>query len=135
VCSCEVRFLVPLGTMESLHKSCPGWIYPIGNIVTNVVLVSIDNVFQFWCCPGSQTLEKWRTAKHIDIVERTRKTKKGMCMPCAKSINLEMQQPQESWSAHPYALCMCLSKQPGTCPTSGAYSQWSQACLATLLHD
>jgi len=67
---------------------------------------------------SSQKLKR-KEIKNIDIVERTRKPKKKH----AKSINLEMQQPQELWSAHPYALCVRLSKQSGTCPTSSAYSQ------------
>jgi hypothetical protein len=68
LCSCKVNFLIPLWTLESLHKCRPKRVYPIRKIVPHGVFVAIHHVLNLWCRLRSQTLEKWRPIQDIDIV-------------------------------------------------------------------
>jgi hypothetical protein len=81
LCSCKVNFLIPLWTLESLHKCRPRRAYLIHKIVPHGVFVVIHHILNLWCYPRSQTLKKWRHIQDIDIIQRTRKSKECMSNP------------------------------------------------------
>lgn len=74
-------FLLRLWVWQGFDKSSISWVYAICQIVTLVIGIAIDRELDFRHITFGQACKNWGPVEDIDVVEGTRKTKKGMPNP------------------------------------------------------
>jgi hypothetical protein len=82
--------LLLLRNRDTFHEYRPGGIYTIGEIVSHMVLTTINSEGHFGVVSSHDINEQWRLIEHIDVVVKTGDSKKKH----ARSNDHEKQQLQ-----------------------------------------
>jgi hypothetical protein len=76
-----------LRNMDGFHEHRPGGIYIIGDIVSHIMLMTINSERHFGSASSYDINEQWRLIKHIDVVVETDDSKKTMPDPMVMRSN------------------------------------------------
>jgi hypothetical protein len=68
-----------LRNRDIFHKYQPGGIYIIGEIVSHMVLTTINSEGHFGGASSYDINEQWRLIEHIDVIVRTERLQKKVC--------------------------------------------------------
>jgi hypothetical protein len=71
-----------------IHEYRPGGIYTIGEIVSHMVLTTINSEGHFESAYSYDNNEQWRLIEHIDVIVRTGDSKKNMPDPTVMRSNI-----------------------------------------------
>jgi hypothetical protein len=80
--------LLLLRNRDTFHEYRPGEIYIIDEIISHMVLTTINNEGHFRSASSCDINEQWRLIEHIDIVVRTDDSKKSMLDPMVMRSNI-----------------------------------------------
>jgi hypothetical protein len=76
-----------LRNIDTFHEHRPGGIYNISEIVSHIVLMTINSEGYFESASSYDINEQWRLIEHIDIVVGTDDSKKNMSVPTVMRSN------------------------------------------------
>jgi hypothetical protein len=76
-----------LRNMDTFHEHRPGGIYTIGEIVSYVVLTTINSEGHFGSASSYDINEQWRLIEHIDVIVGIGDSKKSMTDPTVMRSN------------------------------------------------
>jgi hypothetical protein len=79
--------LLLLGNKDIFHEHRPGGIYTIGEIVSHMVLTTINSEGYFGSASSYDINEQWKLIEHIDVVVGTGDSKKSMPDPMVMKSN------------------------------------------------
>jgi hypothetical protein len=79
--------LLLLKNMDTFHEHRPGGIYTNGEIVSHMVLTTINSEGHFGSACSYDINEQWRLIKHIDVIVGTGDSKKNMPDPMVMRSN------------------------------------------------
>jgi hypothetical protein len=79
--------LLLLRNKDTFHEYRPGGIYTISEIVSHMVLTTINNEGHFRSASSYDINEQWRLIDHIDVVVGTGDSKKSMTYPTVTRSN------------------------------------------------
>jgi hypothetical protein len=79
--------LLLLRNMHTFQEHRSGVIYTIGEIVSHMMLMIINNEGHFRSVSSSDINEQWRLIQHIDVVVGTGDSKKSMSDPTVMRRN------------------------------------------------
>jgi hypothetical protein len=79
--------LLLLRNKDTFHEHQLGGIYTIGEIVSHVVLMTINSEWHFWSVSSYDINEQWRLIEHIAIFVGTGDFKKSMPDPMVMRSN------------------------------------------------
>jgi hypothetical protein len=79
--------LLLLRNRDTFHEHQPGGIYIIGEIVSHMVLTTINCEGHFGSASSHDINEQWRLIEHIDVVVGTGDSKKSMSDPTVMRSN------------------------------------------------
>jgi hypothetical protein len=79
--------LLLLRNRDTFHKYWSGGIYTIDEIVSHMVLMTINSEGHFWSASSYDINEQWRLIEHIDVIVRIGDSKKTMSDPTVMESN------------------------------------------------